>query len=177
MSNNKLINAALLPRERQGDAMTTDMGTKYQREMDVAEVAKRVRADIKAAQKAGTLPTGMKATVNIHRYSMGCALYVRVTQAPIQIHASDFIAHQVRTDGQHWEGERFTKSARDLLEKLEALAGAYQRVERGVDSAQNNFHLGVSFGTEVREEDREILTSYYSALPAPAAGPHLRLVG
>lgn len=162
-------------------------GSKYQRGMDTAQVAKLVRADIKAAKKAGTLPASLETSVRISRFAGGSSLSITVTAAPVQIHASDYMAHHVRTKGhQHWEGERFTPQARALLAKLEAIGGEYNRTDRDsqADYHNTNFFLHVDFHGDLEREDREILSSYYAALPAPAPGApaptpgrHLRLVG
>ncbi len=52
-------------------------GSKYDANLDTAEIAKLVRADIKAAVKSGTLPAG-KYSVRIERYSMGSSISVRI---------------------------------------------------------------------------------------------------
>jgi len=56
-------------------------GAKYEDGLDVAEIAKRVRADIKAARKFGELdlPVTAKVSVRIDRYSLGCSLHVHVS--------------------------------------------------------------------------------------------------
>ena len=53
-------------------------GTKFEatRDLDIAAIAKLVRADIKAAVKSGELPAGLVASVRISRYSMGQSLGV-----------------------------------------------------------------------------------------------------
>lgn len=151
-------------------------GAKFTAGMDTAAVAKALRVDIKAAQKAGELPRSLKVSVTISRFSMGSSVTLTVKSAPVQIHASDFIAHEVRTKGhQYWQGERYTAPARRLLEKLEALGAEYQRTDRDSQSDYHhtNFYLHVGFDGDMEREDRAILTEYHRALPAS----HLRLVG
>lgn len=63
-------------------------GSKYNRDLDVAEVAKLLRQDIAAARKDGSLvlPKHAKVSVRIDRYSMGCSIDVVVigcTQAEL----------------------------------------------------------------------------------------------
>lgn len=145
-------------------------GTKYERSMDTAEIAKRIRADIKAAQKSGALPASLKVSVRTSRFSMGSSIDVSVVAAPVQVHASDFIAHHVATKGREfWAGERYTAPARALLAKLEAIGEAYQRSEHDsqADYHNTNFYLHVKFGWELEQEDRAILTEYHEALSAP----------
>ncbi len=59
-------------------------GSKYAetRDLDLAEIAKLVRVDIKAAVKAGDLPKGIKTSVRISRYSMGQSLNVTIKECP-----------------------------------------------------------------------------------------------
>lgn len=151
-------------------------GTKYEKGMDTAEVAKRVREDIKRSQKAGLLPASMKVSVRISRFSGGSSLDISIKSAPIQIHASDYIAHHVETKGmRHWADHRYTTRALALLAKVEDIARAYQRqdVDSQTDYNNSNFYLHVGFDSELKREDREVLISYYEALQAP----RLRLVG
>lgn len=54
-------------------------GSKYDKTLDITEIAKRVRADLKGLIKAGTIPKG-KYSVTIQRFSGGCSLRVRLDQ-------------------------------------------------------------------------------------------------
>jgi hypothetical protein len=144
-------------------------GTKYQSGMDTAEAAKRIRADIKAAQKAGTLPASLKVAVRISRYSMGSSISVVIQAAALQIWASEFVAFDVAHKGRvFFQGERFTKQARSLLAKVEAIAGEYQRCDRDSQSDYNNsnFHLNVDFASNLRNEDLTMQQEYHRALAA-----------
>jgi hypothetical protein len=47
-----------------------------------AEIAKLIRNDIKAAVKAGKLPTGIKVSVTTDTYSMGSSIRVSVRELP-----------------------------------------------------------------------------------------------
>lgn len=51
-------------------------GDKYDGNLDVAEIAKLIRADIKEARKAGDLPDDWKYGVRIARFSGGCSIDV-----------------------------------------------------------------------------------------------------
>lgn len=57
----------------------TALGSRWERGRDIAEIAKDVRRDIKAAVKAGNLPADVKFSVRISRFSMGKSLDVRAT--------------------------------------------------------------------------------------------------
>jgi hypothetical protein len=62
-------------------------GSKYDRDRDVASIAKLLRADIKAARKDGTLvlPADTKVSVTIDRFSMGCSVHVRIYDLPAEL--------------------------------------------------------------------------------------------
>lgn len=59
-------------------------GAKYDSSLGVVEIAKRIRADIKAAIAAGTIPA-IKTSVRISRYSMGRSIDVTITEAPFEV--------------------------------------------------------------------------------------------
>lgn len=66
-------------------------GTKYEatKDLDITEVAKLIRKDIKAALKAGTLPDG-KYTVRCERYSMGQSITVSAKiEGPDRVRGDD----------------------------------------------------------------------------------------
>lgn len=60
-------------------------GTKYQatRDLSRVEIAKLIRADIKAAAAAGELPAGLKVAVRTSRYAGGGSIDVAITAAPL----------------------------------------------------------------------------------------------
>lgn len=64
---------------------TTDfahtIGSRYTEtsDLDIADIAKLVRKDIKAAVKTGLLPADVKYGVRIERYSLGQSINVRAT--------------------------------------------------------------------------------------------------
>lgn len=57
-------------------------GSKYEVGMDIAEIAKRVRADIKAAQEKNELPADATFSVRTRRFSGGQALDVTILGMP-----------------------------------------------------------------------------------------------
>lgn len=151
-------------------------GTKYKSGMDTAEIAKRIRADIKRAQADGALPASLKVSVRTSRFSMGSSIDVTIQSAPVQIHESAFIAHEVATKGREfYSGNRHTPAARALLEKIEAIGDDYRRTDSDLQSDyyNTNFYLHVKFEWDLEQADREILKEYHEAL----AAPRLRLVG
>jgi len=63
----------------------TVYGPKYERDLTIVEIAKRLRAEIKAAVKEGKLPK-CKYSVRISRYSGGRSLNVAIKDYPKPIH-------------------------------------------------------------------------------------------
>lgn len=57
-------------------------GAKFEAGMDIAEIAKRVRKDLKAAQAAGELPADATFSVTIDRFSGGQSLGVTILGMP-----------------------------------------------------------------------------------------------
>ncbi len=62
--------------------MDRKYGAKYAKDADIKDIAKMVRADIKAAVAAGTLPVGIKVSIRIDRYSMGQSLDAEIVALP-----------------------------------------------------------------------------------------------
>lgn len=95
-------------------------GTKYSRDLDVAEIAKLIRSDIKEAVKTGTLPK-VKYTVRIQRFANGRAIDVHV-----------------------WDGaEKNVAIVRGLREITDAYN--YDHSDPASDYFNVNFHCSVVF--------------------------------
>ena len=146
-----------------GDNMSNDIsyGNKYNRDLNVAEIAKLVRADLKAAVKAGTLPKGFKASVRISRYSMGQSLDVNVKAAPgVTVMNPLRLAHEqsgsreVMTRDEMW---RHSEAARALLDTVKSIVDAYNF--DGSDSQSDYFHVNfygnVDFAHALEQAERE----------------------
>lgn len=57
-------------------------GAKYDANATAAENAKRIRADVKEAIKAGKLPKGIKVAVRTSTFSMGASIRVAIEEFP-----------------------------------------------------------------------------------------------
>lgn len=109
-------------------------GTKYEatRGLGSADIAARIRADIKAAQKAGTVPPGLKISVRKHSYSGGYSIDVRVTALPpsFTIYNPDYLRHEKEHERGAFVpfyGDRLSPEWKAAKAALEALHGAYNR--------------------------------------------------
>ncbi len=107
-------------------------GAKYEatRDLDVKEIAKRMRADIAALK----LAKGIKVAVRIQRYSGGQSIDIRVTALPAGFKVLSKKAaswkkqfpDRERDMPMYWE-EAQSDELRDLLAKLKSIHGAYNR--------------------------------------------------
>lgn len=116
-------------------------GSKYAGFQTAADVAKQVRADIKAAQKAGDLPAMMKVSVTSESYSMGQSVDVKVLYDPSYWRDCDGVvpSTKVEHEGGGWSGrscgwhghehgethQALTAEAEGWWKTLRAIHGAY----------------------------------------------------
>jgi hypothetical protein len=63
------------------------VGKKYEAGLDVTEIAKRMRADIKQAIADGEIPEGVKARVRTPRFAGGQSIDIRVTSIPFMVYS------------------------------------------------------------------------------------------
>lgn len=124
------------------------VGEKYDRDMDVKDIAKLVRADIKKAIKEGTLPKGVKFSVRIDRYSMGQSLNAYMTAWPGEV--------LVKVEDEL----RYTKELEEALKVVRSIIKVYNFDDS--DSMSDYFHVNfyseVSVDYKLREENYERLT-------------------
>jgi len=109
-------------------------GSKYEQGLDISEIAKKVRQDIKAAVKAGDLPK-IKASVRIKRYSGGQSLSIEVKEYAYELRreASDMEKAMYRVESVYSDQRKAVDAA------LEAIAKAYNF--DGSDMASDYFHV------------------------------------
>lgn len=90
----------------------TTTGSKYAGWQDAATIAKNVRADIKQAQKDGSLPKDIKVSVRCEKYSMGQSVNVTLT---------GWSPDAIRTD------DGYTPAARAAITAFDRYREAYNR--------------------------------------------------
>lgn len=143
-----------------GGAYGYSVGNKYERGLDVAEIAKRVRADIKAAVKAKALPAG-KYSVTISRFSGGRSMDVRVRDLPAsfvllnpeRVKREAANPHEFIYDG---HCPRYTPEGKAMLSLLERIANAYNynRSDTMTDYFDVNYYCHVSVDWELEKRLR-----------------------
>ena len=134
---------------------------KYEQGLDITEIAKRLRKEIREAVKAGELPK-CKYSVRIARYSMGQSLHVSITNTPFPIHNRRYLEldHEILhcDDGRSHamyverdETQRWTPEAEALIPKVEALANQWNY--DGSDSQTDYYHVNYSMSVDYDAHD------------------------
>lgn len=131
------------------------VGTKFDSNRDVAEIAKLFRADVKAALKTGALPAGLKVSVKIDRYSMGCSIDVTVAALPEGIccpFSQEYLRYVKEEEYGGFHGSRYVPSCKAMLDTLNEMLQAYNRNASDPQSDYYNvkFSGSVGLGTQGR---------------------------
>lgn len=140
---------------------TKSTGSKYNRDLDITEIAKLIRKDIAQAIKDGLLPE-IKTSVRIERFSMGQAIRLSVKSVPawFRIWTREFVAFEVATDGRRcYDHERFTPAARACLRRLSSIMAAYNYDDSDstTDHFDVNFYGSPEFDYRLTRTDREAI--------------------
>ncbi len=130
--------------------MDRTFGAKYNAKLTLTEIAKAYRADLKAAQKRGELPKGLKVSVRTEYGSTSGSINATVTALPegMRAHNPAWLVQQQQGKyvpyGQ--EKPRFTPEFGAFLRTLEAMLQAYNH-----DGSQIEYdHFDVRFYGHVR---------------------------
>jgi hypothetical protein len=122
-------------------------GSKFVQGRDVKDVAKLVRRDIAAAVKAGELPAGLKCSVRIDRYSMGCSLDVTVVAAPgVTVTSRAWFKEYLRDPRAFPRLSNLSETAEGIERALERIVRAYKRDGSDLQSD----YYDVNFSDNVR---------------------------
>jgi hypothetical protein len=126
---------------------------------DTADIAKRIREDIKAAAKSGKLPSATYS-VRTEKYSMGSSIHVEASKLPFPVINPDaFIVHRgeshVSYDSSRFRS-RFTPKAQEVEVKLNAIVDAYHwdRSDHMTDYYNERFHKDVRLTEDKGEWQR-----------------------
>jgi hypothetical protein len=148
---------------------TKTTGSKYEetRNLNIAQIAKLVRADLKADSKAGRLPKGVKYSVRISNYSMGCSLTVTVKAVPEGFEIVNPLRAQLDRDEPHFAYHtltatdprlpRLTDQAVKLVADLTELVNVYNRKDIDIMTDYYNvaFNESIGFDPDLERADRE----------------------
>lgn len=127
-----------------------------------AEIAACLRADIKAAQKAGGLPT-MKVSITSDRYSMGQSVTVVIRAASFPVLNPARVAWEnagepgAAVDAPHWH----TPRARQVESRIEAMAAEYVRSEThyASDLHNCNCYITVRYDSDITNAERAAINA------------------
>lgn len=124
------------------------IGNRYEetKTMDIRDIAKLIRADIKAAIKAGTVPAEYKYSVRIRRFAGGSAIDVSIDGAP-DMRAEYYTGYDEWFD-KHPGTEWRERPAAKLVETIESIVRAYNRqdIDTMTDYFDVRFYAHVSYG-------------------------------
>lgn len=127
------------PRKEQGAAF---VGTKYAgKHQPAADIAKKLRADLKAAQAEGALPAGAKFSVTSRSFSGGQAIDVEIRNLPDN-------QTSVVDDRRNHVDRRESAAGQELNDTVSKMLNAYQRDNSDVQSD----HFDVQFYGHVNFE-------------------------
>jgi len=126
-------------------------GRKYQetRDMDIAEIAKLIRNDIRDAIRKKRLPAHPKYSVTIERYSMGQSVTVRVKNIlPLRILNEETVIDELSYKS--FRGSRFNQTGRNMENILTDICRHYDFNESDsmTDYFHSRFHVSVSLETD-----------------------------
>lgn len=116
------------------------VGIKYSSSLDVAEIAKMIRQDLKAAIAKGELPK-IKTSVKISRFAGGKSIDVTVKDVPkgFLIYNWDYLAEKQKNPHgpcpYHWHSEE----AAEVLDKIKGIMRTYLRSD--IDSMTDYYNV------------------------------------
>jgi len=116
------------------------VGSKYDPDLDVVEIAKRVRKDLK-----GEYP-GCRFSVRIQRFSMGRSLDVTIKHTDLQVVNPDWVRFRVENPG--WHDARsnapapYTSEGEALFKRVKEIVQAYNFDDS--DSMSDYYHVNFS---------------------------------
>jgi hypothetical protein len=134
--------------------------------MDIADIARAVRAGIKADIKAGTLPQG-KYSVRLDRFAGGQSLRIEISGLqthklivnPLRAIWERDNPHETPFDQPRKVSAPWTTEGERILKHVESLANAYNF--DGSDSQSDyfdvNFYLNVQYDWDFREAQKKLI--------------------
>ncbi|MDQ6892222.1 MAG: hypothetical protein M3167_06030 [Acidobacteriota bacterium] len=149
-------------------------GAKYDKSISTTEIAKRFRADVKAALAAGELPKGLKVSIRTSYFSGGSSIDVRIVSAPFSIMNKKRIEHDVRTPNAPLSDDErplHSERAREVLATLEGMLQAYNHdgSEIQSDYFDVRFYGHVNFEHEQERAERAAVEALVPAAEPVAA--------
>jgi len=159
------------------------------RTTSTAEIAKQIRADLKAATKSGSLPA-VTVSVRTSNFAGGSSIRVELTGVPdgFEIANADQVDYRLdHPEGTYWNmpercRDRYSPEGTALVAKIDAIARAYHEdnsTDDGGDKCWNvNFYLHIDVDSALVAASRERIAARLTAerrAAAAAAKPRVYL--
>jgi hypothetical protein len=150
------------------DPKNETRGAKYDRDRRPKECAAAFRADVKAAQKAGTLPRDLKVSVRYRSFSGGSSIDVEIVKMPAGVPIYNRERLVFETEHPHEPPPRvpwMSEEASVLVEQLKRMMNAYNRdnSDTMVDYFDVHFYSHVEIGWELRDAERRVVAAKKAA--------------
>lgn len=149
-------------------------GAKYDGSLDVAEIAKLVRKEIKAEIKAGRFPKGLKVSVRIRRFAGGCSLDAEITGVPdgFVIRNPERVKLEAENPNEHYPTCHYpilTEKAEAIEKKIKSIIAAYNHdgSEIQVDYFDVNFYSSTRWDYDLVNEDKARTLAKLNGEPEP----------
>jgi len=156
-----------------GTEITTGSQFEETRDLETKDIAKLIRADIKAAIKSGAFPKDMmRVSVRTELYSMGSAIHIGLKKVPSSwnlLNKAFFKCFKENPYGsmvdfpEHAQ-KRYSSEVTGILKALENIGNTYNRNEidlEPTDYSNVRFHLHVGVDENILEKERGELTRLY----------------
>jgi hypothetical protein len=141
-------------------------GSKYKNveRLPSVEIAKLIRADIKAAIKAGDLPEGIKVSVVTETFSGGSSIDINIKAGlnAAKIHTPAYMKSCANRDLRCAPCEAFTEEGKRILGLLQRIHASYNF--NGSDSQSDYFHVNYYGRAEIGGEYRSKLRAECAAI-------------
>lgn len=151
-------------------------GKKYEQGLDVSEIAKRIRQEIKEAIAKDELPKGLKVSVTISRFSGGRSLDATIKEVPTGFVVRNPERVKLEADDPNTfyptcHHPIFTPEATEIEEKIKALIAAYNYdgSEIQADYWNVNFYSNVRWHHKLEELDKARTLAKLAGEPEPEA--------
>ena len=129
--------------------------------MTTTEIAKQIRADIKAAKKTGELPKSLKVSVRSEYFSMGSSINVNVKSAPFRCTDTVHVLWNAVAPSKCYPYgcDRDTPEAAALLETLSRMVNRYnvKDCDPMIDHFNVTFWDHVEIDYELQSAEREAI--------------------
>lgn len=137
--------------------MSRKYGAKYDPKLGTAQIAARVRDDVRGEQDAGALPKDLKVSVTTKRFSGGSSITLLVKTVP-QTFRFVNAEHLKPYRRDERPPERYTSEGSALLRKLESIVSAYNYdgSDPMTDYFDVNFYKHVEYDQTLEEQHRAL---------------------